>query len=159
MHYLFAEPMRYYLSRSIRPLFFYEVFKRPFGMMKLALARNNGWASATRLGGSRPRRPSSSRFSPRTTTRSVPEMPVSGELLEFSVDEAEGEVRDTIALLHGFPDGPAVWSGTSAYLRQRGYRVVRIALRASSRRLQPLPSTRRSRVSATLDEGEPSVAR
>ena len=41
MHYLFAEPMRYYLSRSIRPLFFYEVFKRPFGMMKLALARNN----------------------------------------------------------------------------------------------------------------------
>ena len=41
MHYLFAEPMSYYLSRAIRPLFFYEVFKRPFGMMKLALSNNN----------------------------------------------------------------------------------------------------------------------
>ena len=41
MHYLFAEPLRYYFRRSIRSLFFYEVFKRPFGMMKLALARNN----------------------------------------------------------------------------------------------------------------------
>ena len=41
MHYLFAEPMSYYFSREIRPLFFYEVFKRPIGMMKLALAKNN----------------------------------------------------------------------------------------------------------------------
>tara|TARA_B100000683_G_C12066633_1_gene381005 strand:- start:67 stop:513 length:447 start_codon:yes stop_codon:yes gene_type:complete len=41
MHYLFAEPMSYYFRKSIRSLFFYEVFKRPFGMLKLALARNN----------------------------------------------------------------------------------------------------------------------
>ncbi len=41
MHYLFAEPMRYYFSKRIRSLFFYELIKRPFGMMKLALARNN----------------------------------------------------------------------------------------------------------------------
>ena len=41
MHYLFAEPMKYYLSRSIRRLFFYEVFKRPIGMLKLALSKNN----------------------------------------------------------------------------------------------------------------------
>ena len=41
MHYLFAEPMSYYMRPAIRPLFFYEVFKRPLGMMKLALARDN----------------------------------------------------------------------------------------------------------------------
>ena len=41
MHYLFAEPMRYYFRPAIRPLFLYELFKRPIGMMKLALARNN----------------------------------------------------------------------------------------------------------------------
>jgi len=41
MHYLFAEPLRYYLSRRILPLFLYEVINRPIGMMKLALSRNN----------------------------------------------------------------------------------------------------------------------
>jgi len=41
MHYLFAESMSYYFSRAIRPLFLYELFKRPIGMLKLALARNN----------------------------------------------------------------------------------------------------------------------
>ena len=41
MHYLFAEPMSYYFRPAIRPLFFYELFRRPLGMMKLALARNN----------------------------------------------------------------------------------------------------------------------
>ena len=41
MHYLFAEPMSYYFRPAIRSLFFYELFKRPLGMMKLALARNN----------------------------------------------------------------------------------------------------------------------
>ena len=55
-------------------------------------------------------------------------MQVSRELLEFSVGEAEGEERDTVALLHGFPDDPAIWTDTSAYLRLQGYRVVRIAL-------------------------------
>ena len=38
---LFAEPMSYYFRPAIRSLFFYELFKRPLGMMKLALARNN----------------------------------------------------------------------------------------------------------------------
>lgn len=82
-------------------------------------------------------------------------MPGSGELLEFSVDEAEGAVRDTIALLHGFPDGPAVWSGTSAYLRQRGYRVVRIALpgfESSSAAPPPSFDETVARLRATLDE-------
>ncbi len=41
MHYLFAEPTSYYLRPSIRRLFFYEVFKRPFGLMRLALAGDN----------------------------------------------------------------------------------------------------------------------
>ena len=41
MHYLFAEPMSYYFRRAVRPLFFYELFRRPLGMMKLALSRNN----------------------------------------------------------------------------------------------------------------------
>ena len=41
MHYLFAEPMSYYLRPAVRGLFFYEVFKRPLGMMKLALSKNN----------------------------------------------------------------------------------------------------------------------
>ena len=41
MHYLFAEPMRYYMRAAVRPLFFYELFRRPFGMMKLALAKDN----------------------------------------------------------------------------------------------------------------------
>ena len=41
MHYLFAEPMSYYMRRSIRPLFIYECLKRPFGLMKLALSNNN----------------------------------------------------------------------------------------------------------------------
>ena len=41
MHYLFAEPMSYYFRPAIRSLFFYELLKRPLGMMKLALARNN----------------------------------------------------------------------------------------------------------------------
>ena len=41
MHYLFAESMVYYFSRAIRPLFLYELLKRPMGMLKLALARNN----------------------------------------------------------------------------------------------------------------------
>ena len=41
MHYLFAEPMRYYLKRGIRELFLYELLRRPLGMMKLALAKDN----------------------------------------------------------------------------------------------------------------------
>ena len=41
MHYLFAEPLSYYFRAAVRPLFFYELLKRPFGMIKLALARNN----------------------------------------------------------------------------------------------------------------------
>ncbi len=41
MHYLFAEPLSYYLKAAVRPLFLYELFRRPFGMMKLALAKNN----------------------------------------------------------------------------------------------------------------------
>ena len=41
MHYLFAEPMSYYLRPAVRKLFFYELFRRPFGMMKLALAKDN----------------------------------------------------------------------------------------------------------------------
>ena len=50
MHYLFAEPTSYYLRPSIRRLFFYEVFKRPLGLMKLALARDNelGFGDKTR---------------------------------------------------------------------------------------------------------------
>ena len=41
MHYLFAEPISYYLASAIRPMFLYELLKRPWGMMKLALAENN----------------------------------------------------------------------------------------------------------------------
>lgn len=41
MHYLFSEPMSYYFRPAVRRLFFYEVFRRPIGMLKLALAKNN----------------------------------------------------------------------------------------------------------------------
>ena len=41
MHYLFSEPMRYYLRPGVRSLFFYELFRRPLGMLKLALAKDN----------------------------------------------------------------------------------------------------------------------
>ena len=41
MHYLFAEPLGYYLSRRVLPLFLYEVINRPTGILKLALSRNN----------------------------------------------------------------------------------------------------------------------
>ena len=41
MHYLFAEPLSYYMSAAVRPLFLYELIRRPLGMMKLALAKNN----------------------------------------------------------------------------------------------------------------------
>ena len=41
MHYLFSEPMSYYLRPGVRSLFFYELLRRPLGMMKLALAKDN----------------------------------------------------------------------------------------------------------------------
>jgi hypothetical protein len=41
MHYMFGEPLSYYFRRAIRPLFLYELFRRPLGMLKLALARDN----------------------------------------------------------------------------------------------------------------------
>ena len=44
MHYLFTERMSYYLSKRMRKLFLYEVFWRPLGMLRLALAKDNEFA-------------------------------------------------------------------------------------------------------------------
>ncbi|HAN31865.1 MAG TPA: hypothetical protein DCQ06_09740 [Myxococcales bacterium] len=49
MHYIFAESMSYYLSPKIWPLFIYELIKRPFGMMRLALARDNEFGFGDKL--------------------------------------------------------------------------------------------------------------
>ena len=51
--------------------------------------------------------------------------------LQFSVDGAENggvDPEQTVVLVHGFPDSPALWAQTSAHLSARGYRVIRIAL-------------------------------
>lgn len=53
------------------------------------------------------------------------------QLLQHTIEHAESSTqgpRRTIVLLHGFPDGPALWSPTSAHLTERGYRVIRLAL-------------------------------
>jgi hypothetical protein len=44
MHYLFTEKMSYYFSKRMRKLFFFEMIRRPIGMLKLALARDNEFA-------------------------------------------------------------------------------------------------------------------
>ena len=44
MHYLFTEKMSYYFSKRMRKLFFFEMLRRPIGMLKLALARDNEFA-------------------------------------------------------------------------------------------------------------------
>jgi len=50
-------------------------------------------------------------------------------LLEYIVDgDPTLDSSDTIVLLHGFPDNPALWKQTSEHLQKSGYRVVRIAL-------------------------------
>ena len=49
MHYIFAESTSYYLSRKILPLFVYELVKRPFGMLRLALARDNEFGFGDKL--------------------------------------------------------------------------------------------------------------
>jgi|GEM_PF-2606949 len=41
MHYIFAESMFYYFRKNIFPLFVYELVRRPLGMLRLALARDN----------------------------------------------------------------------------------------------------------------------
>ncbi len=48
MHYLFTEKMSYYFSKRIRKLFFFEMIRRPIGMLRLALARDNEFAFGDR---------------------------------------------------------------------------------------------------------------
>ena len=44
MHYLFTEKMSYYFSKRMRKLFLFEMIRRPIGMLKLALAKDNEFA-------------------------------------------------------------------------------------------------------------------
>ncbi len=50
--------------------------------------------------------------------------------LEYLVDRplTEGARRETVVLVHGFPDSPAMWEQTAQYLTGRGHRVVRVTL-------------------------------
>ena len=52
-------------------------------------------------------------------------------LLQHVIEPLDTDVRTpskTVVLVHGFPDSPAIWSGTSDHLIQGGYRVIRLAL-------------------------------
>ena len=54
---------------------------------------------------------------------------MSHPVLQYSVEDERGLQRaETLVLLHGFPDGPALWEKTSRHLQEQGYRVVRITL-------------------------------
>lgn len=53
------------------------------------------------------------------------------QLLQYTVEsgtDTKSGTTQTVVLLHGFPDNPAMWEQTSLHLQQSGFRVVRIAL-------------------------------
>ena len=53
------------------------------------------------------------------------------KLLQYTVEsgrDTNNGSGQTVVLVHGFPDNPAMWEQTSRHLQQSGFRVVRMTL-------------------------------
>jgi len=56
---------------------------------------------------------------------------VNTQLLQYTVEsgrDTNNGSAQTVVLVHGFPDNPAMWEQTSRHLQQSGFRVVRMTL-------------------------------